>query len=118
MVIKNVNSKLNYISNPYTGKKTEKADNLQSGINSSFSNELNKAANAHKIDTINLSKRNTANMPSLSETRDKIISDLNTDKDQKYLENLKAQINSKQYPLNPVELAKIMLLNGMENMPK
>ena len=112
MVIKNVNSKLNYISSPYTGKKAEKTEALQSNANSSFSNELNKASNACKVDTINLSKRNTGSLPSLSETRDKIISDLNTDKDQKYLENLKAQINSNQYSINPIELAKTMLING------
>ncbi|QEY34350.1 hypothetical protein FL966_04365 [Caproiciproducens galactitolivorans] len=115
MVIKNVNSKLNYISSPYIGKKTEKADALQSSINSSFSNELNKATNAHKVDTINLSKRKTANIPSLSDTRDKIISDLKTDKDPKYLEYLKVQISSNQYDLNPFELAKTMLINGTEN---
>lgn len=113
MVIKNIDSKLNYISNPYSGRKLEKADSVQNTINSSFSNDLSKASNAYKVDTINLSKRN-AESPSLSEARDKIISDLNADKDQKYLENLKMQFNNNQYTINPAELAKIILKNGNE----
>lgn len=111
MVIKNIDSKLNYISNPYSGRKLEKADSVQNNA-SSFNNDLNKASNAYKVDTINLSKRNAESCPSLSETRDKIISDLKADKDQKYLENLKTQLNNNQYTINPAELAKIMLING------
>lgn len=112
MVIKNIDSKLNYISNPYSGRKLEKADSVQNNASSSFSNDLNKASSAYKVDTINLSKRNAESCPSLSETRDKIISDLKADKEQEYLENLKMQLNNNQYTINPAKLAKIMLING------
>lgn len=116
MIIKNSDYNLNYISNPYSGRKPEKADTVQSGTNtgSAFAGELNKATNASKVDTIELSQHPVNNRTTLPAVRDRIVSELNADKDAAYLDQLKAKINSNQYATNPLEMAKIMLLNNNE----
>lgn len=115
MIIKN-SDYINYISNPYSGRKPEKADAVQNGPNtgSSFAGELNKATNASKVDTIELSQHPVSNHTTLPAVRDRIVSELNADKDAEYLDRLKAKINSNQYTTNPLEMAKIMLLNNNE----
>lgn len=115
MIIKNSDYNLNYISNSYAGKKPDKADiSVQGGANtcSTFSGELNKISNTSKVDTIELSQHPVNNQTTLPAVRDKIIAELNEDKDAAYLEQLKEQIKSNQYTANPLEMAKIMFLNN------
>ncbi len=116
MIIKNLDYNLNYISNPYTSKKSDKADAAQCSINtgSTFSADLNKASNSSKVDTIELSQHRVRNCPTFPEVKDRIISELNEDKNAEYLANLKAQINSNKYAINPLQIAKIMLLSNNE----
>ena len=116
MIIKNVDYNLNYISNPYANRKLDKADAVQYGTNtvSTFAGDLNKASNSSKVDTIELSQHSVKNCPTFPEVKDRIVSELNEDKDAEYLADLKAQINSNQYKINPLQIAKIMLLSNNE----
>jgi anti-sigma28 factor (negative regulator of flagellin synthesis) len=118
MIIKNSDYNFNYISNSHLGtvKKAEKADAVPSGANagSTFAGELSKLSNSPKVDTIELSKQPVKSHTTLPAVRDRILSELREDNDPAFVEQLKAQINSNQYEINPHEIAKILLLNNNE----
>ncbi len=106
MMIKNSGYIPNPVSGPYLGKKLEQAASVQ---NKSNAVKLDKISDQKKMDTIEISNHPVSNRPSLSQTRDQVISDLNQDKDVSFLEALKSQINSNQYKVDSKELSKIML---------
>lgn len=106
MTIKNVNSSnLNTIALSSSNSRLDKTDTDQK----SFADTLSKAGNSAKVDTIEISQQTTTNIPSLSQIRNQIISEINEDKDPEYIENLKEQVESGQYNISSQELAARML---------
>lgn len=112
MVIKNVN--YTSAAGSFSGRKLDKTDcsKVKQNTDSAFAGKLNKASNPAKVDTIELSPRPVAGPSSLSKARDKILAEINEDKDAQYIEKLKAQLNTNQYGLDAQELAKSLLLNN------
>ena len=110
-IIKNTDYNLNYAASPYASRKSEKTDAVQLSkkTDSSFSADLNKVTNPSKVDTIELSQHHVKSSPTFPEVKNQIISELSEDKDAAYLANLKEQINSKQYKIDPMKIAKNML---------
>lgn len=109
-IIKNSDYNLNYTVNPYTSRKADKTDSAGlKNADSAFSVDLSKASNSSKVDTIELSQHHVRNTPTFPEVKNQIISDLNEDKDAAYLANLKEQINSNQYTIDPLKIAKDIL---------
>ncbi len=112
MIIKNLDCNFNYINNPYSGKKPDKTNAASANTESAFSNSLNRASSASKVDTFELSQHTADSAQTITETKDKILSDLNKDKDEQYISRIKEQLNNKQYAVNPIEIAKIMLTDS------
>lgn len=114
MMIKNIDRNFNYISSPYSGRQLNKtdADTTSSGV--AFSSSISKVSGASKIDKIEISQRTASSTQTIEKTKDKILADLNKDKDEQYIRNIKEQLNNRQYAVNPVEIAKIMLTNSNE----
>lgn len=113
MMIKSAGIGPGGISSPYTGKKSEQtaavSDNRSNAV------KLDKiSVPGRKLDTIEISPRPVNNGPTLTQTRDKIVSDLSKDKDVSFLQTLKEQISTNQYKIDPKELAKIMLTGEKE----
>lgn len=115
-IIKNTDYNLNYAASPYASRKSEKTDAVQLSkkTDSAFSADLNKVTNSSKVDTIELSQHHVKNSPTFPEVKNQIISELSKDKDTAYLANLKEQINSKQYKIDPMEIAKNILSEDHE----
>jgi len=109
--IKNTDYNLNYAASPYASKKSEKTDAVQLSkkTDSTFSADLNKVTNSAKVDTIEISQHHVKSSTTFPEVKKQIITELNEDKDAAYLANLKEQISSKQYTIDPMRIAKDML---------
>ena len=110
MNIKNIDLNVNYISNPYKNSKLIKNDSVKAA-KPSFSNELNKVTNnSNKVDKIEISKKPINKSKSLSEIREKIVSEIKEDKDAQYIDRLKDEVKSNNYPIDADALATILLL--------
>lgn len=112
--IKNIDRNFNYISNPYSGKQLNKTDSDTTTVGTAFSNNISKVSNTNKMDKIEISQHTESSTRTIAETKDKILVDLNKDKDEQYISKIKEQLNNRQYAVNPVEIAKIMLTNSNE----
>lgn len=107
MMIKNSGIVPGAVSNPFTAKKAEQIAENNNKTNAVKLDKISVPAN--KIDTIEISRKTVSARPSLSQTRDKITSDIKQDKDASFLDALREQINSNQYIVDSKELSKIML---------
>jgi anti-sigma28 factor (negative regulator of flagellin synthesis) len=115
MTIKNSGYVPNDISRLYSSSSSNRKLDQTTAVQSKTTVEdLNKnsSSSTSKVDTIELSKSQSSNRTSLSQTRDQIISDLNKDSDVSFLETLKTQISSDQYKVDPQKMAEIMLIEN------
>jgi hypothetical protein len=112
MMIKNSGFIPGAVPNPYPAKKIEHPTNTSDQSNAVKLNKI--SAPAAKLDTIEISRNPADSRPSLSQVRDGIIKDLNQDKDVSFLDTLKTQIKSNQYPIDSKELSRIMLTGTKE----
>jgi|GEM_PF-1607452 len=114
MMIKNIDRNFNYISSPYSGKQLNKTDGDTTAAVTAFSSSISKVSGTGKMDKIEISQHAATGTKTIAETKDKILADLNKDKDEQYISKIKEQLNNRQYAVNPVEIAKIMLTNSNE----
>lgn len=114
MMIKNIDCNFNYISKPYSSKQLNKTDADTTAAGIAFSSSISKVSNTCKMDKIEISQHTATSTQTIAETKDKILADLEKDKDEQYISNIKEQLNTRQYAVNPVEIAKIMLTNSNE----
>lgn len=110
MTIKNSGFIPNNISSLYPNS-SRKLDQPTAIQNKTSPADVDKSCNFNtsNVDTIELSQQRVGNRASLSKARDQVVSDLNKDTDVSFLDQLKSQINSNQYKVDPQTLAKIML---------
>ncbi|MBW7573344.1 flagellar biosynthesis anti-sigma factor FlgM [Caproiciproducens faecalis] len=112
MIINNADQKFGYISGQYSAKPLSKADFDCTAAGPVFSDGLNKALSASKVDKIEIShdaSRVSNNSQVISDTKEKILNEINQDKDQEYIDRIKQQLSVKKYAVNPVEIAKALL---------
>ncbi len=117
MIINSADHNFNYINSQYPAKQPVRADTDGTAAEPVFSGNLNKAVSASKMDKIELSQgaaRLSNNSQFLSETKDKIIAEINRDKDKEAVGRIKEQLNVRQYAVNPAEIAKILLTDNNE----
>ncbi len=101
------NNILNLYSN--SSRKLDSATAVQ-GKKETEDVSKNGPAATSNIDTIEFSQIQVK-YTSLSKARDQVLTDINQDKNVSFLNMLKAQINSRQYQVDPKHMAKIMLGN-------
>lgn len=112
MIINNADQKFGYISSQYSAKPTSKADFDHAAVGAAFSGSLNKALNSSKVDKIEISydaSRVSNNSQIISDTKDKILAEINEDKDQEYIDRIKQQLSVKKYAVDPMEIARALL---------
>lgn len=113
MSIKNINPYAgpNPVIGNAGGQKTEKTQAAphRTAVDSAFSHKLNEANRKTNVDTIELSARPSADFPAMAAVRDKIVSELREDKDPQYLDELRARLSVREYPLDAQELADSLL---------
>ncbi|MGX8702396.1 hypothetical protein [Caproiciproducens sp.] len=117
MIIKSTDHNFNYITSQYPARQPGRADTDGTVTGPAFSGNLNKAANASRVDKIEISQgaaRLSNNSQFISETKDKIIAEINGDKDEEAVGRIKEQLNVRQYAVSPVEIAKILLTDNNE----
>lgn len=117
MIVNSADHNFNYITSQYPAKQPGRVDSDGTAAGPAFSGNLNKAVNASKMDKIEISQgaaRLSNNSQFISETKDKIVAEINKDKDEEAVSRIKEQLNVRQYAVNPVEIAKILLTDNNE----
>ncbi len=95
-------------STAMTHRRSAEGPSSQPSDKTSFSDSLSKAS--AKQDSIELSRSHTSAVPTLSQTRDRVVAELNAATDPLTIQSLKARIEAGTYMTDAQELADSILL--------